>query len=677
MQIPKKLKNDKLRFIKLRGKTKNPLEKNWTKDANYSYDEISEWSNEGNNYGVATGFGRLGVIDCDLEILDKRVQEELPETFTVETGSGGHHYYYFVEGLDEKFIFWYKGTIHAGELQWQGQQVVGAGSIHPETKKKYKVIVNKPIATITTAQLQTLFDEFKKQKKDKKSDDDDGNEAHEGFNLDIAKIVEKVPELQELKEYGDDKIQGIHPVHGSSTKFNFQIDFEKNLWRCFRCETTGDALHLIAILEGFLECDEVGSKKLKGKKFRELLKLAHDKYGYTEDELQKEDIPEEPKSLNDVHDVFNKYLYLEDMCPLDLALAVALTSQKAGTPVWLIFLGASSGTKSTLLRALGDIPKALVIDDITENTLASGARDPKTNKKMPDLGMRLQSKSTLLITPDLSSLTSHNKDAKRKIWAKFRELFDGFISRQTGNGVIVDYKDCHVTWLFGATPSIRSEVLVYAQMGTREMMFNVKLPSNIDDKVMEKAWDNEDYEEEMRHALQDVCRKFYKSHTYNSDIVISDSMKEFIKSESKRLEYLRASAPVDRNAELITHIVPAKPYRAMKQLKKIYIGLKSLDDNYSEETIKSIIKNIVDSTSDEIRTDIMRLHEQYPKRQFSYKDYMDELKVSRYVVKHQAMALLNMGYLEKCDPTLESDKGKIREVNHFIKSTKSEFKFVR
>jgi len=673
MEVPNKLKSKDFRFIKLRGKTKQPLEKAWTNGKNYTYEEIQEWTKDGNNYGVATGIGSLGVIDCDLEILDERVRKLLPPTLTVETGSGGIHHYYIIKDLDKKFIFYYKGTIHAGELQWEGQQVVGAGSIHPDTKKPYRVKNNKPIAEITQAELEPLFAEFKKQKKSKKKSKS-STSSHKGFCLPITQVIEKVPELQEFERKGKD-LQGSHPVHGSSTKINFCIDDESDIWHCFRCGTGGDTLDLIAMLEGIIKCEDVGSEPLSGKEFKKVLKLAKDKYGFDEEELVQKELPEEPKSLKDVHDTFKKYLYLEDLKPIDLALAIALSKQKKGTPIWTIFIGASSGGKSAILRSLEEVPGTMLKDDITENTLASGAKD-KDGKPVSDLGMKLQGKSTLIVTPDLASLSSHNRDAKRRIWAKFRELFDGYISKDTGNEVSRDYKDCHVTWIFGATPSIRSEVLIYAELGTRELMYELKLPNNIDDIVMEKAWSNENYEEEMKKALRDVVRKFAKCHDYDENIKVSEKMKEFIKSEAKRLEYLRATAPIDRSGELLANVVPAKPYRSMKQFKKIYLALKSLDPQFDDERAKEIIRNIVDSTSNPVRTGIMYIHENDIEGKYTFQDYKKMLKVSRYMVKCQAMTLWNIGYLERVTET-KTVAGKLEEVEYFQKNKDETFQFVR
>ena len=55
---------------------------------------------------------------------------------------------------------------------------------------------------------------------------------------------------------------------------------EKNVWHCFRCNTGGGAISLIAVLEGIIACHEAIPGGLKGDKFKETLRLAHDRYGF-------------------------------------------------------------------------------------------------------------------------------------------------------------------------------------------------------------------------------------------------------------------------------------------------------------------------------------------------------------------------------------------------------------
>ena len=54
-KIPSQLRKDGFGFVKLKPRSKNPLEKDW-QNKPCSYTEIQAWVDEGNNYGVQGGY---------------------------------------------------------------------------------------------------------------------------------------------------------------------------------------------------------------------------------------------------------------------------------------------------------------------------------------------------------------------------------------------------------------------------------------------------------------------------------------------------------------------------------------------------------------------------------------------------------------------------------------------
>ena len=94
--IPDKLKNKEYRFIKIVNDTKKALEKDWQTSYNYKYNEkeFEDYLKESNAYGILCRYGNLAVIDCDDDKVASDIAFKLPRTFTVTTGSGGHHFYF-------------------------------------------------------------------------------------------------------------------------------------------------------------------------------------------------------------------------------------------------------------------------------------------------------------------------------------------------------------------------------------------------------------------------------------------------------------------------------------------------------------------------------------------------------------------------------------------------------
>jgi len=346
-------------------------------------------------------------------------------------------------------------------------------------------------------------------------------------------------------------------------------------------------------------------------------------------------------TLEDVYKVFKKYLYLEDTNRIDIFLATILSNQLEGTPIWMFFVGKSGDTKSEIIKSAINIKNVRVIDQITANTLATG------KKGAVDLGSQLTGKSTILLFPDLASLTGLHKDEKKRIWSQFRTLYDGDIYKQAGSGIKEKaYTNCHVTVIAGTTNIIKNEYHINQQLGTRELMYYVSDDKTIDNLIMEKSWDNEGYEKHMRAMLQEIISKFIEAHKITK-IEPTEEIKSFCKKEANRLKILRATAQIDcRTYEPLNNVDSERPARLIKQLKRIYIALKSLDDNYPDEKAKKIISHIIDSSGDETRDKLIKILKK-ENRMMKIPELQESLKISRNKVMTELNILYNLGLVKR------------------------------
>jgi len=269
-EIPKQLRDEKFRFILIKEGTKVPLEKDWQLSNNYKWNEEKFLKYKG-SWGIVCGFGGLTVIDIDKKDLYQAIWLTLPKTFTILTGSKKWHMYYIIPDLKEKIVINDDKGIHRGEVQFLNSQVIGCGSKHPNGEY-YKIDIDLPIAEITKKRLIEVLKPFLKTEK---------LPCNSGMNWDIAKIAKT---LSGLDKNSDGSLQGSHPVHGSVTGKNFNINLEKGVWHCFRCGTGGDAASLIGVLEGIIDCEDckAGFFKEHSEKFTEITKAAS-KYGYEYD----------------------------------------------------------------------------------------------------------------------------------------------------------------------------------------------------------------------------------------------------------------------------------------------------------------------------------------------------------------------------------------------------------
>jgi len=147
-----------LKFCRVMKGEKRPFENEWQKKP-YNYEEIQKYIPQ-ENYGVLCGYEGLIIIDADKPEVTEEVLKKLPNTFRVQTGSGGVHHYFFCPELKEKIVL--TNEEHYGEVQNWGSQCVAPGSLHPNGNI-YVVLEESEIATITREELINCISQFKKE----------------------------------------------------------------------------------------------------------------------------------------------------------------------------------------------------------------------------------------------------------------------------------------------------------------------------------------------------------------------------------------------------------------------------------------------------------------------------------------------------------------------------------
>ncbi len=273
-KVPYQLQKDGFGFVRLKARTKIPFEQDW-QNKPYSFTDIQTWIDQGGNYGVQGGYGRLVIIDADTPEIADILANKFPETLTVKTPRKGFHYYFFCDGINKKIVLKKDPAVkkddHFGEIIAKGSQVVGPGSIHPDIGTAYEVIKDLEIAEVSR---ELIFSEFVEYIPLDVPPQDSETEIE---RISVVDVLNK--KGVQLHRVGGQLVCG-HPMHGSTNNNNFVVHSEKNVWHCFRCGTGGGALLLIAVLEGVVQCHEAIAGALRGDKFTETLRLARDVYGF-------------------------------------------------------------------------------------------------------------------------------------------------------------------------------------------------------------------------------------------------------------------------------------------------------------------------------------------------------------------------------------------------------------
>ena len=377
--------------------------------------------------------------------------------------------------------------------------------------------------------------------------------------------------------------------------------------------------------------------------------------GIIEKEKDEEAIQEAMKkipSLQDVYNVYRKWLHIEDTKRLDIGLAVYLSRKMEGTPIWLIFVGPSGDMKSEQIRALNDEESSITFQRFTSKTLISG--DRKVGLGEDYCAIFYKDNQKVLLIYDLSQLLKLPTIEKAEVWAQLRDLYDGSLQRSFGNKISKYYKNLRVTLIAGSTPHLDSQILIHQDLGTRELLYRtskVKNPKNIINMVLK----NEMEEENMRTELHNTTCEFLKYKTIKNEMLTEEQIDKITKFV-KYLSYMRAIADTDSfSGEIRADVSVEMPTRIVKQFKRIFIALKSLEKNYSDERAFEILKHITLSSCDQNRIKIYH----YIK---DIKDRLSTSKISHAVnlgkkTTYKELAILNnLGLI--CHDIEEMDFGR-------------------
>lgn len=301
--------NGNFRFIKLKSKGKEAIEKGWQKDRNYIFNDPNLLNHiiGGGNYGVLT-VDTSGICILDSDDWSRLEQLEalslFSDTLTIKTGSDEDRYHFYfkvpeladyvrdglisaslsessIKDLIKKKIPFFDpvdSKRHLGEVYMSGcpAYVVGPGSLHP-SGNKYVVVNNSPIRSVSIKELDELFfSRVKSSRKSVKADVQLASKIPEDFHKSVIKyeIVDeiglKIEDIGypagEVIQRGD-QIQGTHPIHGSTTGSNFAINPSKNVWYCFRCGVGGNPIQWLAVRLGLVSCSDAPTVDLKGNAF--------------------------------------------------------------------------------------------------------------------------------------------------------------------------------------------------------------------------------------------------------------------------------------------------------------------------------------------------------------------------------------------------------------------------
>ncbi len=316
----------------------------------------------------------------------------------------------------------------------------------------------------------------------------------------------------------------------------------------------------------------------------------------------------EPISVQELHEVFQKWLCLENCDLLDITMGTMWSTYLPGNPLWLMVVSPPSASKSETLIPVSAYHRCYPLSTVTTKSLISGYQ--LQGNVDPSLFAAMENERAAIIVKDLTPLLQGNEAERDEVFGILRDAYDGSASKIFGNGVKREYQNLHFSIIAGVTPAI--DAFDSVAMGERFLKFRADREIDRDDDVARayKAITNCGDEKEMREDLRQACvrslvRKIDPEDTPKPD----EKFARIISELATVCARLRAVAPSDRFSDIqqMSPIMEAPPRLATQFTKlaqglSIHFGTKNLLD----PRILRLIRRVVIHTPDILTVRVVR-----------------------------------------------------------------------
>jgi len=273
----------------------------------------------------------------------------------------------------------------------------------------------------------------------------------------------------------------------------------------------------------------------------------------------------------------SEYIYSEDQGMSAMAVASIISTRlKISDPIWLILIGPSSSGKSQILRPLALTDEKFIhrVDDLTENTLLSGAPTKKGEKDKSFLNNKI-GKLGIMVMSDLTVLFSKGSEARNAILSQFRMLYDGEMVKYIGTATEPIKWKGSVGVIAGSTPSIYSHFEEVADMGERFIYYRMK--SYDIEKATRLSLDRTIYGKELDNILAGMYEEYIRDVVMSMEDVeippISEEVHERVLQIAMFASLLRTPVHYDKFSKAIDRVpVSEMPMRVALQLRSLIIG---------------------------------------------------------------------------------------------------------
>ena len=370
--------------------------------------------------------------------------------------------------------------------------------------------------------------------------------------------------------------------------------------------------------------------------------------------VEKEHYDMEPKryvTIKDVFEEFNKYLYLKSNDPIEVCLAVVLSTEIEGDPLWLFLVGSSGGGKTEFINAFKKFYKSYLVSSLTPQSLISGmgfkeGRDPSLIPKLNE---------KTLIVKDFTSIMSQRDSDKDAIFGALRDAYDGYCSKTFGTGE--RRYESHFSVLSGVTQDVYLLAEHYQSLGERFIKFGISdnMSHAYHEEMIDSAITNIGKEKVLRTGTSEVTKdlllRLVKNyHVKNKQLPsLPDRIKYKIVGLAKFGAKMRGTVHRDKRQ---SDLIISKPHeefgtRLGKQIAKLAYSLALVNERTEvDEHDYLICKKVMLDTISQRYEDIVRTFIKNCKHEDDTLSTAELAELSKYPLSTVRRMLADMHMLE-------------------------------
>jgi hypothetical protein len=301
-------------------------------------------------------------------------------------------------------------------------------------------------------------------------------------------------------------------------------------------------------------------------------------------------------TLQEVKKAYKDVFLIEDDTIIEVILAICVATRMKTDPIWLMIVGAPSSGKTELVSIVGKVPFIHEISTMTENTFLSGMKSygGKDNSLLHKIGP-----NGLIVLKDYTTILSMRREKKDIIISQLREIYDGRLTKMTGNGNDQEWSG-KINVLAATTDAVYLDDNGNATMGRRMIGYNMPTFSReMRKQITRRALENNDDIAEKREGLQNIVAE-YINHLFE---ILPDKLPEIDDELSNQLidlaefmTHARTAVARDFKGEVKMGMEKEMPMRSFSQLYTLIKMLQWLNGGVLEERhTRIIIKIAIDS----------------------------------------------------------------------------------